>query len=295
MAARTPFFRSGKFVTLVWALAVVAVWELGAFVLTDVLHDRMVNSKLPYLHDVVATMFGNAGMLTDACATTLSRAVIGFAAGALVGFVLAVLMSLYAAVEKIAYPYLLLSQMIPILGLAPVVVSIVHKVQLGLLTIGASDLTRVIIAAYITFFPVATNMLSGLKAVGTEDRNLLRSYAAGKPTVYAKLMLPFSLPYLFTGLKIAAPLAVTASVLVDSLGAAEGIGYNLTYALYTGNYPIFWASVLSSAVMGILGYYAVVVLEAACAPWKRVGKKPPAARRAGTSVGTGRPVEGGAV
>lgn len=270
MRSIQSFLKSGRFVTLVWVIGIVVAWEFSAFMIADVFHDRMMNSKLPYLHSVIGTIVGNAGLLASACATTLSRAVIGFAAGALVGFVLGIFMSLFRPIERIAYPYLLLSQMVPILGLAPVVISIVHKAEIGPVTIPASDITRVIIAAYITFFPVATNMLSGLKSVDADKRSLMFTYAAGQPALYAKLMLPFSVPFLFSGLKIAAPLAVTASILVDSLGAAEGIGYNLTYALYTGTYSIFWASVLCSAAMGILGYYAVALLEKAFMPWKRV-------------------------
>lgn len=269
MGKAKSFLKSGRFVNLVWVFGIVAAWEFSAFMIGDVFHDKMMNSKLPFLHSVIATIGGNAGLLANACLTTLSRAVIGFAAGALVGFALAIFMSLFKSIEKIAYPYLLLSQMVPILGLAPVVISIVHTVRFGSLTIKASDITRVIIAAYITFFPVATNMLAGLKSVDRDKRNLMFTYAAGKPTVYLKLMLPWSVPFLFSGLKIAAPLAITASILVDSLGAAEGIGYNLTYALYTGNYPIFWATVLCSAALGIAGYYAMVLLEKACMPWKR--------------------------
>ncbi len=273
MGTRVPFYKSNRFVTLVWALAVALAWEAAAFVIADVLQDKMAGSKLPYLHSVLATIGGNAGLLSTAALTTLSRAVLGFVAGAAVGFALAVFMSLFRAIEKIAYPYLLLSQMIPILGLAPVVISIVHKVKIGSVTIAASDITRVVIAAYITFFPVATNMLAGLKAVDGEKRNLMFTYAANTPVRYLKLMIPFSVPFLFSGLKIAAPLAVTASILVDSLGAAGGIGYNLTYSLYTGAYPIFWASVLCSAAMGILGYYSMVILEAACMPWKAASAK----------------------
>lgn len=268
MGKQRAFFKSNRFVTLVWVFGIVAAWELGAFFIANVLHDRMTQSKLPFLHSVLATIASNAGLLGTACLTTLSRAILGFALGALVGFALAVFMSLFRSIEKIAYPYLLLSQMVPILGLAPVVISIVHKVKFGSVTIPASDITRIIIAAYITFFPVATNMLAGLKSVGEDQKNLLYMYAAKKPAVYVKLMLPFSVPFLFSGLKIAAPLAITASILVDSLGAAGGIGYNLTYSLYTGTYSIFWASVLCSATMGILGYYAMVMLEKACMPWQ---------------------------
>jgi len=273
MGRLRAFFKSGQFVSLVWILGIIFAWEIAAFFIADVFHDKMMNSKLPYLHNILGTILANFALLSKACATTLSRAIIGFAAGALIGFVLAIFMSLFRSIERISYPYLLLSQMIPILGLAPVVISIVHKVQIGSVTIAASDITRVIIAAYITFFPVATNMLSGLKSVDADKRSLMFTYAARKPTVYVKLMLPFSVPFLFSGLKIAAPLAVTASILVDSLGAAGGIGYNMTYSLYTGTYSIFWASVLCSAAMGILGYYAMVLLEQVFMPWKRGSSK----------------------
>lgn len=272
MAVHTKFFKSQRFVTLVWIGAIILVWESGAFILAGILDDRMAGSKLPYLHDILGTIISNAGMLARASMMTLSRAAMGLVVGAAVGFLLAILMSLFSVVEKMAYPYLLLSQMVPILGLAPVVISLVRKVTIGSLTIAASDITRVIIAAYITFFPVATNMLAGLKSVDPEKKALLRTYAASKPVVYWKLMLPFSLQFLFSGLKIAAPLAVTASILVDSLGAAEGIGYNLTYSLYTGAFPIFWASVLCSAAMGILGYYAMVIAERIFLPWNRLGR-----------------------
>ncbi len=267
VAAR--FVASDRFVALAWIALIVVAWEAAAFVLAEVLHDRMTASKLPYLHAILRTMAENQELLAKASATTLSRALVGFALGATVGYALAVAMSLFRSVERVAYPYLLLSQMVPILGLAPVVVSIVHKVEIGSVTIRASDITRVIIAGYITFFPVAANALAGLKSVDRHKKDLMHCYAARRPVTYAKLMIPFSLPYLFTGLKIAAPLAITASILVDSLGAAEGLGYNLTYALYTGSYGLFWATVLSSAAMGILGYYAVVALERAAFPWRK--------------------------
>ncbi|WP_394699397.1 ABC transporter permease [uncultured Sphaerochaeta sp.] len=266
------FFRTPQFVALIWLCAIVILWESSAFMIADVLQDKMAAIKLPYLHTVLLTIAKNFPMLIHACAITASRAVLGFLLGTLIGFLLAILMSLFVSVEKMLYPYLLLSQMVPVLGLAPVVISIVRKAKIGPFVIPASDITRVIIAAYITFFPVATNMLAGLKSVDSDKKKLMFSYAANKATVYRKLMLPFSLPYLFSGMKISAPLAVTASILVDSLGAAEGIGYNLTYALYTGSYQIFWASVVFSAAMGILSYYLVVVLERVCLPWKPVQK-----------------------
>jgi NitT/TauT family transport system permease protein len=243
---------------IAWTVGVVAVWELAALVLAKGLHDPMAASKLPLPQDVAATIAREGATLAEAASVTLSKAAIGFAIGAFVGYMLAVLMSVSRTAERIAFPYLIMSQMIPVLGLAPIIFNLVRNM----------DASRIVIASYITFFPVAANSLSGFKSVDLEKRQLMHSYATGLPTTYAKLMLPFSLPYLFAGLKIAAPMSVTASILVDMLGSKSGIGVKLLYSLYGGAMDVFWASVLVSAAMGILSYALVLLVEKICLPWE---------------------------
>jgi len=167
-------------------------------------------------------------------------------------------MSISPTLERIAYPYLIVSQMIPILGLAPIIFNLVRNM----------DASRILIAAYITFFPVAANTLQGFRAVDPEKRQLLVSYATALGTSYRKLMVPFSLPHLFAGLKIAAPLSVTASILVDMLGSKDGIGVKLLYALYGGAMDIFWASVMISAVLGMGSYGLILLAERLLLPWE---------------------------
>jgi len=250
---------SDKFVILVWVVGILSVWELGAFILASGAKSSIASHILPYIHDILRAIVKHYALLLNNLMTTLSRAGIGFLLGAAVGFLLAVLMSLSGIVEKIAYPYLLVSQMIPILGLAPILMAIVRDV----------DATRVLIAAFITFFPVSTNMLQGFKSVETNNLDLMRSYAAKKRQVYTKLKLSHCMPYLFTGLKITAPMAVTASILVDTLGGSSGIGYLITYSLY-GGFPrtVFWASVFTSAIVGILSYQLIVLFERLYLPHK---------------------------
>lgn len=248
-----------RVVAVVWLIGVILVWELAAFLLQNVIHDPMAAKKLPYFHTVVTVFIQNGQELAGDGAVTFSRAAIGFVLGAAVGFILAILMSLSKIVEKIAFPYLIISQMIPVLGLAPIIFNIVRDM----------DASRIFIAAYITFFPVSVNMLSGLRSVEQDKRELLYSIAANKFEVYRKLMVPASLPYLFTGLKITAPMAVTASILVDMLGSSSGIGVRMLYALYSSSMDIFWAAVTTSALMGIISYYVIVVLERILIPWKQ--------------------------
>jgi len=247
-----------RIVTIVWIIGIIVAWELLSFLLKNVLHDPMAASKLPYPHTVAITFFENWKTLLEAGAVTFSRAAIGFALGAGVGILLAILMSLSKTMERIAFPYLIVSQMIPVLGLAPIIFNIVRDM----------NVSRIFIAAYITFFPVAVNMLSGLKSVEQDQKDLLFSIAANKFKVYQKLMFPYSMSYLFTGLKIAAPMAVTASILVDMLGSQSGIGVKILYSLYSNSTNIFWASVFTSAFMGIISFYIVIFAERLCLPWQ---------------------------
>lgn len=246
-------------VNLVWAVGIFILWEFGAFFLDKILKDPMADVKLPYPHSIAISIVNNFEALMGSAGTTFSRAVLGFAVGAAIGFILAIIMSLSKIAEKIALPYLIISQMIPVLGLAPIIFTLVKDM----------NTSRVVIAAYITFFPVSVNMLSGLNAVESDKKELLYSYAAKKKSIYYKLMIPFSLPYLFAGLKIAAPMSITASILVDMLGSSGGIGVKLLYSLYSGAKDVFWGSVVISALMGMISYFIVIFFEKICMPWRK--------------------------
>ena len=256
--------REKYLVTAVWLVGILLVWSGMSYILKHVIQDTLASTKLPYPHVVFGTFLANWQSLLEAGALTFSRAVLGFLIGTTIGVVLAVIISLSKTLERMTFPYLIASQMIPILGLAPIIFNIVRDM----------DLSRIIIAAYITFFPICVNMISGLKSVDQEKKELLYSIASSKFAIYKKLMFPFAMPYLFNGLKIAAPLAVTASVLVDMLGSRGGIGVKILYSLYSSNSDIFWASVLTSAFMGIISFYIVVFAENILLPWKKhIAKK----------------------
>lgn len=252
-------------VAVVWIAGIVALWEGAAWSLVHVFHDGMATQKLPYLHEIVLVFVKNWKSLLTSGFETLSKSALGFLYGSVVGILLAILMSLSKNIERVAFPYLIISQMIPILGLAPIIYNIVRD----------ADVSRIVIAAYITFFPVSINMLSGLKSVDKDRKSLMYSYAAKKHSVYTKLMLPTALPNLFAGLKIAAPLSVTAAILVEMMGTDTGIGVKILYTLYygAGGATMFWASVITSALLGVFGFVVVSAAERICIPWHRAALK----------------------
>jgi NitT/TauT family transport system permease protein len=246
--------------TVVWVLGLLILWETISWYLLNVQKVTLAQSKLPYIHEVLRTFVLYGSTLAKEGGATFGNAGLGFLLGAAAGVILAVLMSVSKWVEQITFPYAVASQMIPILGLAPILYGIVHDEQLA----------RVLIAGYITFFPVSINMLRGLRSVELSALELMHSYAAKPWAIYWKLRLPASLPGLFSGLKIAAPLAVTGAILVELMGAQRGVGVIMLRNLYYGpsNTYMFWSTVLVGALLGIISYLLVSAIERFVAPWQ---------------------------
>ncbi len=263
---------SPKIVTLVWILGLILVWEIGATIIEGT--KRSPENVLPHLSWIWASVISQdpvsqkqtaLQIVLSNAGITLFRAGIGFLIGAGVGFLLALLMNLFRTVEKTLFPYLMIIQMIPILGMAPIVLAITRDI----------DKSRIVIAAILTFYPVATNTLAGFQSVEKEKHDLMYSLAASKVEVYKKLLLPSCLPYFFTGLKISAPMAITASILVDTLQGGGGLGTMLSQSLkHAMSIYVFWQIVFVSALIGILSYYLVSILERIVTPSKlSKGKK----------------------
>lgn len=271
MKTITKIKNSKALVTLVWVLGLLVIWEIFAFIIQAT--KRTPENIMPHVWQIFYSLIDpkpvSNGMsclqvVLFNAGQTLSRAGQGFMIGTLIGFALAILMKLSHIVEKIAAPYLMLIQLIPILGMAPIILAMTHD-------IGSS---RIIIAAILTFYPVATNTLAGVNSVEKQKYELMYSYAAKKSTVYFKMLIPSCIPYFFTGLKIAAPMAITASILVDTLQGDGGLGCMLSQSLkHAMSIYVFWDIVVFSAVIGVLSCSLMGWIENAVSPLKRIERK----------------------
>lgn len=260
MKGGSIFVRGRLLPLFVWIFGLLLVWEGTSWMLLHVVETPLAQSKLPYVHEVLSTLWKYSGTLLKEGAATFGNAGVGFLIGAAAGASLAVLMSLSKTIEQVTFPYAIASQMIPILGLAPIIYGIVRDEQTS----------RIIISGYITFFPVALNMLRGLRSVDPSALELMHSYAAKPWAVYWKLRFPAALPGLFGGLKIAAPLAVTGAILVELMGAQHGIGVIMLRNLYYGSSHtyMFWSTVIVGALLGIVSYWLISLIERLVAPWQ---------------------------
>jgi len=189
---------------------------------------------------------------------TMKEALLGFLLGGLIGFGLAVLLTHSVILRRGLLPYIVVSQTVPILAIAPMVV-------VGLGTKGVTPWVSVaVIAAYLTFFPVAMNTLRGLLSPRPRDLELMRSYAADRRSVLWKLRLPASLPFVFSALKIAATASVIGAIIgetpasiQDGLGGAI-VNFNQYYS--TGPERL-WATNMICALLGFAFFGLVVLAE----------------------------------
>src|SRR3954469_2880750 len=196
-------------------------------------------------------------VVLQACLFTLGITAAGFAAGALVGLLLAVAMQRFRIVERGLLPYVILSQTVPLVALAPLVAGWGGTIMPPWATVA-------VIAAYLAFFPVAVGMLRGLQSPAASGVELMRSYAAGWWRTLVKLRLPASLPYLFPALRLAGAAAVVGAVVGEiSTGTRGGIGrLIIEYSREATSDPAkVYTAMLGAALLGLVVAGAVTLFE----------------------------------
>ncbi|MFN8621136.1 MAG: ABC transporter permease subunit [Chloroflexota bacterium] len=219
--------------------------------------------QLPHIWDIASAFFepvqrsktqSLGGFLFLASLYTLFEAFIGFAVGAFVGILLASIFVHSRLAERAFVPYVIASQTIPIIALAPIIV----------VGFGRGLTSVVIIATYLTFFPVTIAMMRGLRSPDPRALELMRSYAATRWSIYWKVRLPASMPYLFTALKIAAAASVVGTIIgEDPGGVKDGLGraiINFNQQYITGPEKL-WGTILAASLAGMTFYIIVRVAE----------------------------------
>jgi NitT/TauT family transport system permease protein len=227
---------------------------------------RVDATNMPHIHDMFNALTkplqpGGPPLIQEEWHWALftgKEALLGFALGGVVGFALAVLLVHSRILRRGLLPYVVVSQTVPILAVAPMVV-------VGLGTKGVQPWVAVsVIAAFLTFFPVAMNTLRGLLSPDPRSLELMRSYAADRRSVLWKLRLPASLPFVFSALKISATVSVVGAIIgetpasiQDGLGGAI-VNFNQYYS--TGPERL-WATNIVCAALGLTFFAAVVLTE----------------------------------
>ena len=263
---------------LVVVLALVAIWYCAAVLMNiglvrdafereetgyttgDLLSGSLAaeRPRLPAPHQILATfaddIFGypltSGRSLVYHSAVTLSETVLGFALGVVFGIVLATLIVHMRALQKSLLPWIICSQMVPILAVAPIVIVVLGAIGIrGLLP-------KSIISAYLCFFPVAIGMVKGLSSPDPIQRDLMKTWSATPAQVFWKLRWPAAVPFLFASLKVAVTVSLIGAIVGElPTGAQAGIGARLLAGSYYGQTVQIWAALLAASLLaaGLVG------------------------------------------
>lgn len=212
---------------------------------------------LPSPAEIVAEIQERFAQLLRELAWTMAEAVLGFLLGSAVAFLWAVAFVRVRAIERSLYPWAVVLQTVPIVAIAP------------LLTIwfGFGLAPKVVIAAIICFFPMLVNSVRGLRSISPQALELMRILSASERDIFTHLRLPSSLPYVFSGLKVASTLAVIGAIVAEFTGADRGIGYVVVAASYRIDTRLMFAGITLSSAAGILFFNLISGLEKALLRW----------------------------
>ena len=191
----------------------------------------------------------------------MNEAVTGSLIGIIVGFAIALVITVSPTLNKILTPYIVALQVLPKVAIAPIIY----------ILLGFSNTSRVLLIVILTFFPIVINVSTGLTDV---DRNLvylLQSLRAGRATIFYKVRLPNSLPYFFDGLKIAVSGALVGAIVAEFVSSNSGLGFLILNSQYTFNTVAAFGAFTILTVLGLLLYGAVVLLARRLMPWYRSG------------------------
>ncbi len=264
-------------VSLVWALAgivlIAIMWELTKLLGTLIeLPFNSSNQAMPHIW----TMFSAFTLpevrgsdttvfqaVLSAAAYSLSLALGGFVVGVSVGLLLAIIMQRFLFFERGLLPFVIASQTVPLIALAPLIVGIGNQISFGPIQ-WSTTYSVMFIAAYLAFFPLSIGALRGLQAPSPTSLELMRSYAATNNKILWKLRFPASIPYLVPALKVSAAAAVVGTVVAEiSTGVRGGIGRLMVeYARETSSQPAkVYVAVFGAITLGLVVAAAITAVD----------------------------------
>jgi len=236
---------------ILFFLGILLVWQVLDLILSIPVY------ILPSPAEIMGVIQTRALHLLQQLGWTMLEAVLGFLLGSGLAFTTAVVFVHLRSVERAAYPWAIVLNTIPIVAIAP------------LLTIwmGFGLTPKMTIAAIICFFPMLVNSTRGLRSVSPQALELMRVLSASKRDIFFRLRLPSSLPYVFSGLKVASTLSVIGAIVAEFTGADRGIGYLVMAASYRIDTRLMFAGIAYSSAAGILFFNLISGLEKLLLHW----------------------------
>ncbi|WP_432837713.1 ABC transporter permease [Dactylosporangium sp. CA-092794] len=238
---------------LLGAAAAIGVW----WAITVVFHIRPF--FLPAPPDIVTSFRGSPSYLLRETWTTLTETLIGFGIAMVAGLVVSIVLAASRTIERATLPLLVALNSVPKVALAPLLV----------IWLGFGPHPKIVLVALICFFPVVVATMAGLASTPAELGELSRSLSASGWQTYLKIRLPWALPQIFVGFKVALPLAVIGAVVAENSNPAHGLGAVVALSGGSADTPLAFAAITLLALLSIALFYFIVLLERLLIPWAR--------------------------
>lgn len=212
---------------------------------------------LPAPSDIWSSFLDTRGLLPEHIRTTMTEAVVGLAFAAILGVVLAVLISSVPLVRRVLYPLLIVSQTIPMVVLAPLLI----------IWFGFGLTPKIVVVALVGFFPIVISTADALMRADPEMVGLVRSMGANRWQVLRHVLIPGATPAFFSGLQIAAAYAVTAAVIGEWIGASSGLGLFIERSRTSFRTDQVFVAVIVVALTSLALFAAVYIAGRLASPW----------------------------
>jgi ABC-type nitrate/sulfonate/bicarbonate transport system permease component len=212
---------------------------------------------LPAPSVIAVTLVASWDLLLDHTLVTLLEVGVGFGLSLLCGVILACGIAFSPTLERALYPFVIASQTVPIIVIAPLL----------LIWVGYGLTPKVIVVALIAFFPVVVNTVDGLKSVDPDAVNLLRTMGASRWQIFVKVQVPSALPLLFSGTRVAMAVSVIGAVIGEWVGSSQGLGYLMIRSKPQFLTERIFAAIVILSVMGVALFVLVGVVEKLAIPW----------------------------
>jgi ABC-type nitrate/sulfonate/bicarbonate transport system permease component len=232
-------------------LALLGVWE-GYVRLF-----KVQKWLLPAPSVIAVTLVTSWELLVGHTVITFLEVVIGFGLSLLCGVVLACGIAFSRTLERALYPFVIASQTIPIIVIAPLL----------LVWVGYGLTPKVIVVALIAFFPIVVNMVDGLKSVDPDTISLMRTLGASRWQIFVKVQVPASLPFLFSGARVAMAVSVIGAVIGEWVGSSQGLGYLMIRSKPQFLTERVFAAIVVLSAMGVALFALVGIIEKLAIPW----------------------------
>ncbi len=212
---------------------------------------------LPSPLDVVHALWTDRTLLMTHSATTLYEALLGLVIGVFIGSAVAVAMDRFPVVYRALNPFIVVSQTIPTIAIAPLLV----------LWLGYDMLPKVVLVSLTTFFPITIALVGGLSATDRDLIDLMKTMKATEWQIFKHVKLPLSAPAFFSGLKISSTYAIVAAVIAEWLGGYLGLGVYMTRVRKSYAYDRMFAVILVISILSVALMWVVYRLEKLALPW----------------------------